>query len=166
VAELDGAGGGAFLAREHADEGGFAGAVGPDEGDAVAAVDGEADIVEDVFGAVILGEVVDLDDGAAGRGRLREGEVDDGLFFGNLDALDFFEFFDTALDLLGLGGLVAEAADEGFEVFDLIFLVLVGVLKLGAALGLLGQILLVVAMVDVDVLVPNLDDLLTVTSRK
>jgi hypothetical protein len=49
--------------------------------------------------------------------------VDDGLFFGYLDALDFFQLLDAGLDLLGLGGLGAEAVDEGFEVLDLYALV-------------------------------------------
>ena len=40
---------GCFLAAEQADEGGFACAVGADEGDAVAALDGEVEVVEDVL---------------------------------------------------------------------------------------------------------------------
>ena len=71
------AAGGFFLLAEQADEGRFACAVGADEGDAVAALDGEVEVVEDEFFAgrfsidgghgVDLGEVLDLDDGAAAR---------------------------------------------------------------------------------------------------
>ncbi len=83
------------MSAEEADEGGFAGAVGTDEGDAVAAFDGEVEIVEDgafttVRRWIDLGEVLDLYDGSAGGGGLRDGEVDGGFFFGNLDALDLF----------------------------------------------------------------------------
>jgi hypothetical protein len=49
----------------------------------------------------------------AGGGRLRDGEVDGGLFFRDLDALDLFQLLDAGLDLLGFGGLIAEAVDEG-----------------------------------------------------
>ena len=108
---------------------------------------------------VDLGEVVDLDDGAAAGGRLRDGEVDGGFFFGDLDALDLFELLDAGLDLLGLGGLVAEAVDEGFEGLDAVALVFVGGHQLGAALFLLRDVLLVVAVVDVHALVPELDGL-------
>ena len=59
--------------------------------------------------------------------------MDDRLFFGDLDALDFFELFDAGLDLFGFGGLGAEAGDEGLEVFDLFALVFVGGYELGLA---------------------------------
>ena len=49
VAFADGAGGGGFLLAQEPDESGFACAVGADEGDAVAAFDGEVEIVEDEF---------------------------------------------------------------------------------------------------------------------
>jgi hypothetical protein len=103
--------------------------------------------------------VEDLDDGAAGGGRLRDGEMDGGLFFGDLDALDLFQFLDAGLDLLGLGGLVAEAVDKGFEGLDAVALVLVRGHQLGAALFFLGDILFVVAVVGVHPLVPELDGL-------
>ena len=70
VALFDGAGGGLFLAAEEANQRGFACSVGSDEGDAVAALDGEVEIVKDKFfaacgGGVDLAEAGDLDDGAA-----------------------------------------------------------------------------------------------------
>ena len=91
--------------------------------------------------------------------RLREGEVNHRLFLRDLDALDFFQFFDATLHLLRFGRLVAKAADECLKMFNLVALVLVGVFKLQAALGLLRQVFLVIAVIDVDVLVPDLDDL-------
>ncbi len=75
---------------------------------------------------VALGKVFGLDNHAAGRRRLRKLEVDDRLFFWNLDALDLFQFFDARLHLLGLGGLRAEAIDEGFKMLDLVALIVVG----------------------------------------
>ncbi len=144
VAELDGAGGGLFEVRQHADERRFARAVGADERDAVAAIDGEAHVLEHLLGAavgrgIVLGEAGDLDDGASAGGGLREGEVDGGFFFRHFDALDLFELLDARLHLLGLGGLVAEAVDEGFELLDALALVFVRVHQLGAALFLLRR---------------------------
>jgi hypothetical protein len=85
--------------------------------------------------------------------------VDDRLFERNFDALDLVEFLDAALHLLGLGGLVAEAVDEGFELLDALALVAVSGLDLGAALGFLLEVFFVVAVIDVQALVPDLDDL-------
>ena len=159
VAELERAAGWAFAAGEHADQRGFACAVHADERDAVAAVDGEVDALEHLLGTVVLREIADLDYGTAGGGRLREGEVNDRLFLRQLDALDLVEFLDAALHLLRLGGLIAEAVDEGLKVLDVLALVAVGRFELRAALLLLLQIALVVAVIDVQRLVPYLDDL-------
>ena len=54
VAELQGAAGGSVLPGKQADEGGLAGSVDADQRDAVAAIDGEADVVEDFLRAVAL----------------------------------------------------------------------------------------------------------------
>ena len=94
---------------------------------------------------------------SAGIG-LRKAEVDGLLFRRNLDALDLLQFLDAALHLLGLGRLSAKAIDEGLELLDALALVLVGGDELIAALLLLLQVLLVVAAVEVDALVPDLDD--------
>ena len=85
-------------------------------------------------------------------------EVDGLLVLRNLDALDLLQLLDAALHLLGLGGLVAEAVDEGFELLDALALVLVGGDQRVAPLLLLRQIFFVVAAVEVDALVPDLDD--------
>ena len=103
---------------------------------------------------VDLGEVLDLDDCAAGGRRLGDAEVDRRFFIGDLDALDLFELLDAGLDLLGLGGLGAEAVDEGFKSFDAVALVLVRRHELGTSLFFLGDVLLVVAVVGVHALVP------------
>ena len=159
MAFADGAGGGFFLTAEQTDEGGLPCSVGSDQSDAVSALDGEVEVIEDEFFpaggcGVELGEVGDFDDGPAAGRRLRNGEVDGGFFFGDLDALDFFQFLDAGLDLFGLCGLVAEAVDESFEGFDAVALIFVGVHQLGAALLFLRDVLLVVAVVDVHALVP------------
>ena len=59
--------------------------------------------------------------------------------------------------MFGLGGLGAEAVDEGFEGFDAVALIFVGGHELGAALFFLGDVLFVVAVVDVHALVPEFD---------
>ncbi len=118
--------GGRFHAGEQLDERGFARAVHADQRHAVAALDREASIAEDVLLAVALRESFSFDDHAAGGRRLREFEVDHRLFIRNLDALDFFEFLDPRLHLLGLGGLCAEAVDESLKMLDLVALVALG----------------------------------------
>ncbi len=60
------------------------------------------------------------------------------------------------LHLLGLGGLGAEAVDERFEVLDLFALVAVGGFQLRAPLVFLAEILGVVALIDIQALVPDL----------
>ena len=167
VAFADGAGGRGFLLAHEADESGFACAVGAYEGDAVSALDGEVDAFEDEFFAgwfsidgghgVDLFEVIDFEHGAAACGRLRDGEVDGGFFFGDFDALDLFEFLDAGLDLFRFGGLIAEAVDEGLEGLDTVALIFVRVHQLRAALFFLGDVFFVVAVVDVHALVPQLD---------
>src|SRR6476469_8034175 len=85
----------------------------------------------------------------------------DGLFIRrNLDLLHPLQLFDPALHLLGLGGLIAEAIDKGLKLVDLFFLVAVSGLKLRAALGLLRQILLIIAGIKEDLFVPYLRGLL------
>ncbi len=79
------------------------------------------------------------------------------LFFRDLDALDLFQFLDTRLDLLGLGGLRAEAIDEGFEVLDLVALILVSREQLRAAVFFLCEVFGVVALIDGEAFVPDLD---------
>ena len=76
----------------------------------------------------------------------------------NLDALDLLQLLDAALHLLGLGRLVAEAIDEGLELLDALALVLVCGDQRIAALLLLGQIFFVVAAVEMNAFVPDLDD--------
>ena len=83
--------------------------------------------------------------------------MDDGLFFGDFDAFDFLEFFDARLDLFCFCGLSAEAIDEAFEVFDLNALVAPCGREEFAALGFLFEIFCVVAVVDIEALVPDLD---------
>ncbi len=112
-----------FVAGEQLDQRRFARAVDAHQRHAVAALDGEAHVAEDLLRAVALCQPLRLNHHAARGRRLRKLEVDDRLFFGNLDALDLFELLDARLHLLGLGGLGAEAIDEGFEVLDLVALI-------------------------------------------
>src|SRR4051812_274245 len=85
----------------------------------------------------------------------------DGLFLRrDLDALDPLQLLDTALYLLGFGRLVAEAVDERLKLLNLFALIAIGGLELLTALLFLRKIFLVVAAVEMDLLVPNLSDLL------
>ena len=53
------------LAEDHAEDGGLAGAVGADHADALALVDAERGVVEDGLAAQELGDVLEIDHGAA-----------------------------------------------------------------------------------------------------
>ena len=106
-------------------------------------------LAKTVLLAVALRDTLELRDNAAARLGLRKGEVNRLLLGRQLDALDLLEFLDPALHLLGLGRLVAEAVDEGFELLDPLLLIAIRRFELRAALGLLREILLVIAAVEV-----------------
>ena len=67
--EFDGAGVGADEAGEHADGGGFAGAVGAEEAEEGASWDGEGEAVDGGFAVIFLAKIPDLD-GRGGIGHL------------------------------------------------------------------------------------------------
>ena len=112
---------------------------------------------EHLLRAVALGKPLGLHNHAPRGRRLGKLEVNDRLFFGNLDALDLFEFLDAALHLLRFGSLGAEAIDEGLKMLDLLALVAIGGLELRAPLVFLAEIFRVVALIDGEALVPYLD---------
>ena len=78
------AGGGLFVSRDHAAEGGFSGTVGSDDGDFFAPSDFEIEVAEDgegfsVFEGIVLGGFFELGD-EVGRGRgIREAEGHHGI---------------------------------------------------------------------------------------
>src|SRR3974390_1252657 len=147
-----------FSAGQQLDQRRFSGAIDADQSHSVAALDGEIDVVEDFFRAVAFGDRFALDHGASAGIGLREAEVD-GLFFGrNLDPLDLLQLLKAALYLLGLRRLITEAVDERLKLLDAFSLVLVRSDQRSAALLRLRQVVLVVAAVKVDPLVPDLDD--------
>src|SRR6202012_5124575 len=148
----------AFAAGEYANQRGFACAVHTNQRDAIAAVDGEIHSLQDLLGPVVFREIAHLDDASAGCRRLREGEVNHRLFLRQLDALDLIQLLDAALDLLGLRRLIAKAVDEGLQMLDVLALVAPGGFELRATLLLLLQIAFVVTVIDVESLVPYLDD--------
>ena len=71
------------------------------------------------------------------------------LFLRQLDALDLIQLLDAALDLLRLRRLIAKAVDEGLQMLDVLALIAPGRFELRAALLLLLQVALVVAVIDV-----------------
>src|SRR5262245_37909101 len=80
----------------------------------------------------------------------------DSLFFWrNLDALDLFELLDPALNLLCFRRLIAETVYESFQLLNPLALVAIRGFQLGFSFGLLAQIRLIVATVEVDALVPD-----------
>ncbi len=127
--------------------------------DPVAAFDDEADAAEDFLGAVALRRVAEFGHHPAAGLGLRKREVDGLLILRrHFDFLHPLQFLDAALRLFGLGGLIAEAVDEGLQLAHAVLLVLVGGFQLRAALGLQLEIARVVPRIDLQLLVPDLDD--------
>src|ERR1700681_916713 len=75
-----------------------------------------------------------------------------------LNFVYLLQFLDPALYLPGFGGLIAEAIDEGFEMMNLLLLVFLACLELSSAFGLLFQIAVVIAGVEIRVVVPDFQD--------
>ncbi len=82
------------------------------------------------------------------------------LFRRDFNLFHALQLFDPALHLFGFGGLCAETIDKRFKLISLFFLVAIRGLKLCAALGLLRQILFVIAGIKEDLLVPDFSGLL------
>src|ERR1700722_6808600 len=157
MAWLDAARGRRFVAGEQFDQRRLARTVHTHQRHTITALDGEADVVENLLWPVALREAFRLDHHASRGRRLRKLEVDDRLFFRNLDALNLFELFNARLHLLGLGRLGAKAIDEGLKMLDLDALIAIGRLKLRAPLVFLTEIFGVVALVNIEAPVPDLD---------
>src|SRR5262249_31741165 len=124
---------------------------------AISTLDGEVYIAENFFRPEALGHARAFHYSPSTRIRLRETEVDGLLFWRNLDALDLLQLLDAALHLFGLGRLIAEAVDECLELLDSLTLVLVGGYQRIPALLLLCQVFFVIAAVEVNALVPDLN---------
>ena len=139
-------------AGEDFEERGFAGAVGADEDDALAALGGEVEIAVNDVRAVGLADVFQVDDLQAGARRLRELEVHLAQFLGGFldggffQALDLFLFGFRARGHRGFG---AEAIHEDLEVGDLALLGLEGGGLLGFAGLFFREVVVVVAVVVV-----------------
>ena len=147
---------GRFVADEHFDESRFARAVHADQRHAVAALDGEARVGEYALDPVVLPQVLCRYNRAARGWRLGKFEMNDRLFLGNLNALDFFQFLDARLHLLGLGGLGPEPIDEGLKMLYALLLVAPCGLELLATFVFFLQVFRVIAVIDGEALVPDL----------
>src|SRR6185437_2310714 len=135
---------------EKAQQRALAGAVLADEADAVAALQDQIKMLEDVLVAVALADGAQLEHAASDGLGLGKGEVNR-LFLGrHLDLGHALELLDAALHLRGLGGGVAEAVDEDLELLAPLLLVLVGGADLGQAVVLLAQEAGVVSGVERD----------------
>ena len=112
---------------EDFEKGGFASAVGADEGDAFATFDLEVEAAIDDMVAVGHVDAFEQDGALAAAFGLRDAETE--RFFRGLGALDFFHALDLlelALGLGGFGGDGAEAVGEFLERGDFLLLVFVG----------------------------------------
>ena len=116
-----------------------------DERDAIAALDVEAEIVEDHQIAVRLSSVLQFQDRASALRACRERKMDLLALRRHLDRHDFVEHLDPALDLRRLRRLVAEAIDEQFDARDFLILLAFGFAERVDACLVLNEILAVVA---------------------
>jgi hypothetical protein len=148
-------------AGEDFEKGGFAGAVGADEDEALAALGGEVEIpIHDVI-AVGLLDVFQLDDFEAGARRLGKAEVNAFEFVLRLFDGDFLEALDLFLLRFGAGGhggLGAETVDEFLKVGDFALLVFEGGGLLFFAGFFFDEEVVVVAVVVMEALRAELED--------
>ena len=134
-------------------QGGLAGAVGPDEHDALAALGREIEVAVDDVVAVGLLHVLQVDDLPAGAGRLGKLEIDPPqvllrLVHGHL--LQALDLLLLRLGPRGQRGLGAEPVDEFLQVGDLALLVLEPRRLLLLAFVLLPEEIVVVARVALE----------------
>src|SRR6185312_15361203 len=139
------------------DHGGLPRAVHAHQRHPVAALDHEVRIPEYKLLPVALRYALEFRHNTPAGLRLRELEVDSLFFRRNLDALDLVQLLNTRLHLLGLGRLRAEAIDERLQLLDALALITIRRGQLVAPLGLLQQVLIVVAAIELHALVPDLD---------
>ena len=140
-------------AVEDAGEGGFAGAVAPDECDLIAALDGERPRAVE-HGDVALGRRVDLGERRdlhhhfARAARLRKANRDGGFIRGGRgEPVHLFQHLDAALRLPGFGGFVPKSLDKPLHLGNMLLLVVVSILLKHDALGSLFQIKRIVARI-------------------
>ena len=151
------------LARQHLQEGGFAGAIDADHGDLLLAPDRPRDAAEDrLFSPVGTGPDLaqGLDPGhivAAAR-RLGKLEFDGPLLRRDLDPLDLGNLLDPGLDLGGMGSPGRETGDELLFLGEHLLLAAVAGQKLLAPDFPFPQVKVVVAAVGGDGAVRHLDD--------
>ena len=151
------------LARQHLQEGGFAGAVDADHGDLLLAPDHPGDPAEDRFLAPVgtgpdLAEAVEPDHVVAAARRLGELEFDGPLLGRDLDPLDLGDLLDPRLHLGGMGCPRREAGDELLFLGEHLLLAAVAGQKLLAPDLPFPEVEIVVAAVGGDRAVGHLDD--------
>ncbi len=149
-----------FGTRDHSEKGGFTFSVGADERDLVAAVDLRRGVLHDGDGTELFGGAFQRSEYASGCFVDPEIDLDIRPFdLDVFDAFDLIESFHGALSCRGLGGLRTKSFDEPLLLPDILLLILVGSLLEFDAHGLLGLIESVIAIVDMQLLLVQLDDL-------
>jgi hypothetical protein len=147
------------LAGQDLDEGGFAGAVGAEETDAVARLQAQPHLVQNDLVSITGAALVQGQEGARQAGRGAEGEVERAIDMGRGDALHALQGLDAALGLAGLGGLGAEALDEALDAADFLLLADEGGLALAQAFGAQGLEGAVVAGVKIQMALLDMGNL-------
>ena len=144
-------------AGQKLDERRFSRAVYSHQRDAVAPLDDEIRAAEDVLRSVAFRDILELRHDSSARLGLRKREVNRLFVRRHFDALNLFEFLDPALHLLGLGGLRAEAVDKRFELLNALALIADTPLPVAPSARPSDQIFLVVAGIELNLLIPDLD---------
>ena len=126
------------LAGEQFDQRRFAGAVAPQQADALAGAQGERDIAQHRRAVVADRGLVERDQRIGRRRRGTKAEGERRIDMGGADQLHAFERLDAALRLARLGRLGAETIDEGVQVGALALLLFEHRLLLREALAALA----------------------------
>src|SRR6266851_1498101 len=120
--------------RQQLDQRGFPRSVHAYQRNAVAALDGEPYIAEDLLFPISLRHIGKFCDQSSAWLWLRKGKVNGPFFLRELNALHLLQFFNPALHLFGLRSLIAESVDKYFELLDPLALVAICSFELFLAL--------------------------------
>ena len=147
------------LVREQLDQRRLAGAVAPEQADALAGAQRERDALQHRLVAVAHRTVLDLQQGVGRRRRVTESEAERRVHMRRGDALHALERLDPALRLARLGRLGAETADVVFHVRDVALLLLEHRLLLDQALAALTLEVGIAAGVEAELLLLDVGDM-------
>ena len=148
------------LARQQPHQGGLAGAIRAQQGNAVTGIDVEIDALQQRGPVIAHGHFVQPQQVVRQGVGLEEGKMERRVGMGGGQLLHALKLADAALGLARLAGLGAETVDEGLDALPLGLLALVGLLLLRKKLGALALEGAVVAGIERQATVVEVQDAL------